>query len=86
MVELPTATPLTRPLELTVAFAGVLEVQVTAWFAAAGVTAWSMLVTLPTATVAVAGVVMTAVTGIGVAVVITLANPPGREVALAVTE
>jgi hypothetical protein len=86
MVEVPTATPVTRPLEFTVAFAGVLEVQTTAWLAAAGRTEESMLVTLPTATVAVAGVVTTDVTAIGVSSTITLAKPPGRDVALAVME
>lgn len=31
MVDVPAATPVTTPLELTVAAAGVLEVQVTVW-------------------------------------------------------
>ena len=86
MVAVPAATPVTTPLADTVAVAGVADSQVTACTAAAGDTDASRLVTLPTATVAVAGVTLTEVTAIGVGSTITLSRPPGRPVALAVSE
>ena len=86
MTTLPAATPVTTPVEETVAVAGVADAHVTACTAAAGETVAAKLVTFPTATVAVAGDTLTAVTAIGVSSTITLAKPPGRPVALAVSE